>query len=163
MTSLNFWINFFSQVENFFNFFLGGRGHGGGVWKFISKVLYSKWSAWWDLARTSIKIFWPNFFRGGRKSPSFFSFSDTLCGVSKLVWRVIWLIAKRISQNRPPQAEKTPKNRVRPPLRGGAESAPPYFLDGDTLCGVSKHGARDFWVKTERISPNRAKKRVCPP
>ena len=132
---------FFFSSWKFFQFFLGGRGHGGGVWKFISKVLYSKWSAWWDLARTSIKIFWPNFFRGGRKSPSFFSFSDTLCGVSKLVWRVIWLIAKRISQNRPPQAEKTPKNRVRPPLRGGGRKCPPHiFLTGIPFVGCLNMG-----------------------
>ena len=129
-----------------------------------------------------------------------------LCGVSSLEAGDFWVIAKEISPNQGPYAEKTSKNSVCPPLRWGlkrpptiflagidfvgflnlmqeifdsmqkesacfdlpilrkrpktvsvpplvgAEKAPHNFFGWDSLCGVSKHDARDFWLNAKGIS-----------
>ena len=79
MTTLNFGINFFSQVENL---------DGGSENSFSSSYIQNDQR---DEIRRELqkKYFDQIFFRGGRKSPHFFSVSDTLCGVSKLEARDI--------------------------------------------------------------------------
>ena len=121
-------------------FFFASWKFGWGVRKFIFKFLYSKWSARRDQARTSIKIFWPNFLGGGaEKAPTFFS-RIPFVGCLNLCQEKSDSLQKESAQTDLPRPRKLQKTEFVPPLGGGRKCPPTFVRLGYSLWGVYTWG-----------------------
>ena len=88
---------------------------------------------------------------GWKGPPQFFLAGIAFVGFLNLMQEIFDSMQKESACFDLPILRKSPKTVSVPPLVG-AEKAPHNFFGWDSLCGVSKHDARDFWLNAKGIS-----------